>query len=253
MRKRRGRVLDGLLLLDKPVDLSSNHALQRAKRLFDAQKAGHTGTLDPFATGLLICCFGRLTKIAGHMLEADKTYVASMQLGVETDSGDLTGEVTARHEIAQTPERTDIEKALAQFEGEIEQLPPMTSALKHKGKPLYSYARQGIEIERKPRKVTIYRIRLLDVDGSVARFEVECSKGTYIRTLAQDVGRVLGVGAHLVGLRRTRIGPFDIKDAYSLERLAALEAIDSALIGPTELPDELKGVVPMPAGSPHPV
>src|SRR5690554_4732973 len=107
MRKRRGRVLDGLLLLDKPVDLSSNHALQRAKRLFDAQKAGHTGTLDPFATGLLICCFGRLTKIAGHMLEADKTYIASMQLGVETDSGDLTGEVTARHEIAQTPERTD--------------------------------------------------------------------------------------------------------------------------------------------------
>ncbi|AWB32592.1 tRNA pseudouridine(55) synthase TruB [Orrella marina] len=253
MRKRRGRVLDGLLLLDKPVDLSSNHALQRAKRLFDAQKAGHTGTLDPFATGLLICCFGRMTKIAGHMLEADKTYVATMQLGVETDSGDLTGEVTARHEIAPALGQEEIGQALAQFEGEIEQLPPMTSALKHKGKPLYTYARQGIEIERQPRKVTIYRIRLLDLDGSIARFEVECSKGTYIRTLAQDVGRVLGVGAHLVGLQRTRIGPFDIKDAYSLERLAALEEIDSALIGPTELPDELKGAVPMPAGSPHPV
>lgn len=253
MRKRRGRVLDGLLLLDKPIDLSSNHALQRAKRQFDAQKAGHTGTLDPFATGLLICCFGRLTKIAGHMLEADKTYVATMQLGVETDSGDLTGEITAQHDLPETLVQSDIEQALAQFEGEIEQLPPMTSALKHKGKPLYSYARQGIEIERQPRKVTIHRIRLIDLNGSIARFEVDCSKGTYIRTLAQDIGRFLGVGAHLAGLRRTRIGPFDIKDAYTLERLAALEDIDSALIRASELPDELQGAVPMPAGSPHPV
>lgn len=253
MRKRRGRVLDGLLLLDKPVDLSSNHALQRAKRLFDAQKAGHTGTLDPFATGLLICCFGRMTKLAGRMLEADKTYIATMQLGVETDSGDLTGEVVSRHDREISLQASDIAQAIEQFKGEIEQLPPMTSALKHKGKPLYSYARQGIEIERQPRKVTIHAIGLLSVDGSVATFEVQCSKGTYIRTLAQDVGRVLGVGAHLVGLRRTRIGPFDVGDAYTLERLAALESLDSALIRASDLPDELKDAVSMPCGLEHPV
>ena len=243
MRNRRGRVLDGLLLLDKPVDLSSNHALQRAKRLFDAQKAGHTGTLDPFATGLLICCFGRMTKLAGRMLEADKSYFATLQFGVQTDSGDSTGVVTYQHEGDVVIDAERLESALAQFEGEIEQLPPMTSALKHKGKPLYTYARQGIEIERQPRKVTIHGLRLISIDGTQACVEVDCSKGTYIRTLAQDIGLVLGVGAHLVGLRRTRIGPFDLADAYTLEQLAGLESIDSALIRSTELPNELKDAI----------
>lgn len=240
MRKRHGRVLDGLLLLDKPVDLSSNHALQRAKRLFDAQKAGHTGTLDPFATGLLICCFGRMTKLAGRMLEADKAYLATIQFGVETDSGDLTGEVTYRHDGEVSIDEDGLLSVLAKFEGQIEQLPPMTSALKHKGRPLYSYARQGVEIERQPRTVTIHRLRLVRLEGTQACVEVVCSKGTYVRTLAQDIGRMTGSGAHLVGLRRTVVGPFDVSNAWTLERLAALEAIDSALILPEDLPEELK-------------
>jgi len=244
MRKRRGRIVDGVLLLDKPVDLSSNHALQRAKRLFDAQKAGHTGTLDPFATGLLICCFGRATKIASKMLEADKTYVAEIRFGVETDSGDLTGNVVSHFDQPFEIDAARLELVLSGFVGVIEQVPPMTSALKHNGKPLYSYARQGIEIERKARQVTIYSIDLLEHAGDRATVKVTCSKGTYIRTLAQDIGRALGYGAHLVGLRRTRIGDFDIKDAYDLETLASLEDIDSALIKLSDLPQELLDGLP---------
>ena len=190
MASRRGQMLDGVLLLDKPEGLSSNHALQRAKRTVDARKAGHTGTLDPFATGLLICCFGRATKISAAMLEADKIYEATLPFGEETDSGDLTGHVTARAPedfSAVTPEA--LEAALAAFRGEIEQIPPMVSALKRDGKPLYEYARQGIELERPPRRITIHALDLLACDGRTARVRVHCSKGTYVRTLAQDIGQ----------------------------------------------------------------
>ena len=238
--KRRGQVLDGVLLLDKPEGLSSNHALQRARRSLDARKAGHTGTLDPFATGLLICCFGRATKICGPMLNADKTYEATLRFGEETDSGDLTG-----HVVSSAPAgfdgvaRESLAQVLPEFTGEIEQIPPMYSALKRDGKPLYEYARQGIELERAPRKVTIYRLELLECDGMQARLLVECSKGTYIRTLAQDIGRRLGCYAHLQALRRTAVGPFDIADSTGLEALQAMERPQETLLPLQALPEGL--------------
>ncbi|MFA7668874.1 MAG: tRNA pseudouridine(55) synthase TruB [Burkholderiaceae bacterium] len=243
--KRRGQVLDGVLLLDKPEGLSSNHALQRAKRALDARKAGHTGTLDPFATGLLVCCLGRATKICGIMLEADKTYEATLRFGEETDSGDLTGNITA-----QAPEgfsgvaRESLLNAMTDFRGEIEQIPPMYSALKRDGKPLYEYARQGIELERPPRRVTIHRLELLDFDGMQARVLVDCSKGTYIRTLAQDIGRRLGCHAHLTALRRTRVGPFDLADSIELETLQSMGQPQQTLLPLHALPEGL-----MPAAS----
>lgn len=241
MRKRRGQVIDGLLLANKPIGCSSNHALQRIKRLLDAQKAGHTGTLDPFATGLLICCLGRATKIAGRMLDADKQYVATMKFGQETDSGDCTGVVTVDYGLDfEPPTRQALEQVLSSFVGRIEQVPPMTSALKYQGKPLYQYARQGIEIERAAREVTIHRLELLAFDGQSAKVLVDCSKGTYIRTLAQDIGRMLGVGAHLVELERTRIGPFVLGDAWTLEGLEGLADKKAAVISLDELPEAFR-------------
>lgn len=237
MATRRGQLLDGVLLLDKPEGLSSNHALQRAKRALDARKAGHTGTLDPFATGLLVCCLGKATKICGTMLEADKCYEATLRFGEETDSGDLTGNVTAS-----APEgfagvaRESLLAVLPAFRGEIEQIPPMYSALKRDGKPLYEYARQGVELEREPRRVTIHRLELLDFDGMQARLLVDCSKGTYIRTLAQDIGRQLGCRAHLTQLRRIRVGPFDIGDSVGLEALQSMEQPQQTLISLNALP-----------------
>ncbi|NYT86576.1 tRNA pseudouridine(55) synthase TruB [Pollutimonas harenae] len=237
MASRRGQMLDGVLLLDKPEGLSSNHALQRAKRALDARKAGHTGTLDPFATGLLVCCLGRATKISGKMLEADKGYVATLRLGEETDSGDLTGNI-----VAQAPSefkgvtQSEFEKVLPQFRGEIEQIPPMYSALKRDGKPLYEYARQGIELERPARKVTIHALELLQFNGLEAEILVECSKGTYIRTLAQDIGRQLGCGGHLKALRRIRVGPFKLDDAVGLEALQSMAAPQTTLIALDALP-----------------
>ncbi|WP_066456441.1 tRNA pseudouridine(55) synthase TruB [Castellaniella caeni] len=241
MASRRGQLLDGVLLLDKPEGLSSNHALQRAKRTVDAHKAGHTGTLDPFATGLLICCFGRATKISGAMLEADKVYEATLTFGEETDSGDLTG-----HIVAQAPadftgvDAAALEAALAGFRGEIEQIPPMVSALKRDGKPLYEYARQGIELERPPRRITIHALDLLACEGRTARLRVHCSKGTYVRTLAQDIGRRLGCLAHLSALRRTQVGPFSIEQAVGLEALQSMAAPQAALIPLHALPDGLR-------------
>ncbi len=234
-----------MLLLDKPEGLSSNHALQRAKRAIDARKAGHTGTLDPFATGLLICCLGRATKICGTMLNADKTYEATLRFGEETDSGDLTGNI-----VMQAPAgfagvtREDLLAALEPFRGEIEQVPPMYSALKRDGKPLYEYARQGIELERPPRRVTIHRLELLDFDGKQARLLVDCSKGTYIRTLAQDIGRRLGCGAHLIALRRTRVGPFALDNAVELEELQSMKAPQQTLITLQDLPAGLMPAAP---------
>jgi tRNA pseudouridine55 synthase len=242
MAKKRGRVLDGVLLLDKPVGLSSNHALQRAKRAMDAQKAGHTGTLDPFATGLLVCCMGRATKISGAMLNADKSYLATIAFGRETDSGDLTGIVV--NEAAADFEGVSQERlntVLDSFVGTQLQIPPMISALKRDGKPLYEYARQGIVLEREPREITIRGIELLEATPTSANIHVHCTKGTYIRTLAQDIGRVLGCYAHLSALRRTRVGPFLLDAAIELEALQTMEAPESKLIAMNDLPE---GLVP---------
>jgi len=243
MAKRRGQVLDGVLLLDKPPGLSSNHALQRAKRTVDAAKAGHTGTLDPFATGLLVCCTGRATKISGAMLNADKTYVATITFGSETDSGDLTGHVVSQADaIFDGVQEQALLDVLIRFTGTQTQIPPMYSALKRDGKPLYEYARAGIELEREPRTITIYSLELLALaaDGMTAEVEVACSKGTYIRTLAQDIGRALGCYGHLSALRRTRVGPFSLDRAVTLEALQAMPDPKQALLAMNELPAGLQ-------------
>ena len=215
------RAVSGVLLLDKPSGMTSNDALQKARRLYNAAKAGHTGTLDPLATGLLPLCFGEATKFAGELLDADKTYLASVQLGVTTDTADAEGRVleTRPVDIAEA----QAEAVLAHFRGEIEQVPPMHSALKRDGKPLYEYARAGIDVERAPRRVTIHVLRLTAWHGQRFDLEVSCSKGTYVRTLAADIGAALGCGAHLAALRRTRIGALDIAYAVGLDALAALD------------------------------
>lgn len=233
------RKLDGVLLLDKALGISSNHALQAARRLYRAEKAGHTGTLDPLATGLLPLCFGEATKFSGELLNADKRYVATVQLGITTDTADAEGSVLQRRPVACSI--AEVEEVLAAFVGEIDQVPPMYSALKRDGKPLYEYARAGIEIERKSRRVCIHELRLLADDGDFADgrfvFEVSCSKGTYVRTLAADIGDRLGCGAHLAALRRTGIGALDVAQAHSLSMLEALtaEARDVLLQPPDSL------------------
>jgi tRNA pseudouridine55 synthase len=218
------RRLDGVLLLDKSLGCSSNHALQAARRLYRAEKAGHTGTLDPLATGLLPLCFGDATKFSGELLNADKRYVGTAQLGVTTETADAEGTVLQRRQVKAG--QAEVEAALAAFVGEIEQVPPMYSALKRDGKPLYEYARAGIELERAPRRVMIHELRLLDWDAasSSLRFEVHCSKGSYVRTLAADIGERLGCGAHLAALRRTGIGMLDVTRAHSLAMLEGLSA-----------------------------
>ncbi|RDB42614.1 tRNA pseudouridine(55) synthase TruB [Halomonas sp. DQ26W] len=219
-RRRRGLPVNGVLLLDKPQGASSNHALQRARRLFQAQKAGHTGTLDPMATGLLPVCFGEATKFSSFLLEADKVYRTRIQLGVVTDTGDAEGEVVERHLVPVLSER-DLERVLERFRGDIEQVPPMYSALKHQGRKLYELAREGKTVERAARRVTVYDARLLAHDGDGFALEVRCSKGTYIRTLAEDIGRALGCGAHITALRRLKTGPFDASDMVAFEGLEA--------------------------------
>ncbi|WP_158772481.1 tRNA pseudouridine(55) synthase TruB [Cobetia sp. L2A1] len=220
-RRRRGLPIDGVLLLDKPKGMSSNYALQKARRLYQAQKAGHTGTLDPMATGLLPVCFGEATKFSSHLLEADKVYRARIKFGQDTDTGDAEGTVIREREI---PDVTDaeLEVVLDRFRGEIDQVPPMYSALKHQGRPLYELARQGIEIERAVRRVTIYNMALLARHSDGIEIEVAVSKGTYIRSLAEDIGEVLGCGAHLTVLRRLKTGPFTGDAMLDFERLEAL-------------------------------
>lgn len=215
--KRIKRAINGVLLLDKPVGLTSNAALQIAKRLFQAEKAGHTGTLDPFASGLLPLCLGEATKFAQYLLDADKTYRAVMQLGVTTTTGDPEGEVLDIRPV--NISRDDLHAAIARFIGPIEQTPPMYSALKHQGKPLYEYARAGIEIVRKSRLIHIRSIELRGFDGTQATIDVCCSAGTYIRTLAEDIGKMLGCGAHLIALTRTASGGFQLDQAVSLATL----------------------------------
>jgi len=230
---RTYRPLDGVLLFDKPLDLSSNTALQKVRRLFQAEKAGHTGTLDPLATGLLPICFGEATKFSNALLDADKTYRALLRLGQTTTTGDAEGEIIAEHPVE--IEQADVDAALAKFRGEIQQLPPMHSALKHKGKPLYEYIRKGETIERELRNVAIHELVLNSFSGNEMDITVRCSKGTYIRTLAEDIGAALGCGAHLVGLRRTAIAHFDLRSAYSWQQLESMtEAERDACVLPPE-------------------
>ena len=218
--KRIKRQLNGVLLLDKPAGISSNQALQQAKRLFQAAKAGHTGNLDPLATGLLPICFGEATKFSNFLLDAEKTYHAIIKLGITTTTGDAEGEVLSTSPVEVNDEQ--VRMALEGLIGEISQTPPMYSALKHQGKPLYEYARAGIDIERKTRGVTIYSIKLQDFRQDELEIIVHCSKGTYIRTLAEDIGKFLECGAHLVFLRRLTTGHFSLEHAWALEQLEAM-------------------------------
>lgn len=208
----------GVLLLDKPVGLSSNDALIKAKRLLNAQKAGHTGTLDPFATGLLPLCFGEATKFSQDLLDADKTYETVVHLGISTATGDTEGEML--HTKGVDVSLAKIEDVLAKFRGGIEQVPPMYSALKRDGKPLYEYARAGVTIEREARHVTIHELVLLDYQAPFLTLRVACSKGTYIRVLGEDIGLALGCGAHLRALRRTQVGDLSLDGAVTLDMLA---------------------------------
>jgi len=210
--------IDGVLLLDKGAGASSNDVLIKAKRLLNAQKAGHTGTLDPFATGLLPLCFGEATKFSQDLLEADKTYETVVHLGVTTNTGDTEGEVMQRLEVDVT--REQIDAAVAKFRGEILQVPPMYSALKRDGKPLYEYARAGVVLEREARRVVIHALEVLDYAAPMLRLRVACSKGTYIRVLGEDIGTALGCGAHLQALRRTQVGMLTLDNAITLETLA---------------------------------
>ena len=217
---RDKRPLDGVLLFDKPLTLSSNIALQKVRRLFQAEKAGHTGTLDPLATGLLPVCFGEATKFSNALLDADKTYQARVKLGQTTTTGDAEGEITNTCDVAL--DEMQVRAAICSFIGEISQVPPMHSAIKHQGKPLYEYIRKGEIIERGSRNVTIYELALERFAGDELEITVRCSKGTYIRTLAEDIGKALGCGAHLRGLCRTAIAKFHLESAYSLDQLEAM-------------------------------
>ncbi|WP_286313473.1 tRNA pseudouridine(55) synthase TruB [Turicimonas muris] len=247
-RRKKGDKIDGVLMLDNPVGLSSNTALQKARRALNAQKAGHTGTLDPFASGLLPLCFGEATKFSADLLHADKEYVASIKFGETTTTADVEGEIIETRPVDFTEEQ--LHKALESLTGEIDQIPPMYSALKKDGVRLYELARQGQEIEREPRRVTVYELELLSFNKPEALVRVKCSKGTYVRVLGEDIGKILGCGAHLTALRRTKIADIDISEAVSLQdfeeadiaqRLDMLDPPDRLLsqLEPIELKEEL--------------
>ena len=224
-RRRRGRPVDGILVLDKPRGLSSNQALQAAKRLYFAAKAGHTGSLDPLATGVLPLCFGEATKFSQYLLDADKAYESTFVLGTATASGDAEGEVLQRRDASNLSE-ADVVTALEAFRGEIEQVPSMFSAIKQDGQPLYKLARKGLEVERKSRRVVVKQLELREFrggDAPEADIYLECSKGTYVRSIAEDLGHALGCGAHVSALRRTRAGPFSLEDSVTLATLEALK------------------------------
>ncbi len=231
--KPQKRPVNGILLLDKPIGISSNAALQKARRLFRAEKAGHTGVLDPLASGLLPICFGEATKFAQYLLDADKAYTATLKFGEATATGDAEGDIidTARTDIS----AAEFQAACTAFTGQIRQVPPMFSALKHEGKPLYEYARKGIVIERKSRDITVYRIRIRSFAAPFAEIDVQCSKGTYIRTLSEDLAKHIGTFAHLTALRRTSTAGFSVEQAHTLDQLAALsEAERDALLLPCD-------------------
>jgi len=232
-RRRRGSDIHGIVLLDKPAGISSNRALQKVRGVFQARKAGHTGSLDPFATGMLPVCLGEASKTAAYMLEAGKSYRATARLGLATTTGDLEGEVIQNCPVP-VVDAAALQRTLDRFTGNIEQVPPMYSALKHEGKPLYEYARAGIVIERRERRVTIHRLELREWRSPDLTFEVQCSKGTYIRTLAEDIAKALDSCAHLVALRRTLVEPFGDYPMQTLEQLQ--EAKDGGRLAETLLP-----------------
>ena len=234
MRVKNRNVI-GILLLDKPVGLTSNAALQKVKSLYRAKKAGHTGSLDKAASGLLPLCFGEATKFSGFLLNADKHYRTIFQLGIQTNTGDAEGEVVYRGAL-QKFTRKRIEAALAGFQGTVMQIPPMFSALKHKGQRLYKLAHQGLEVDREPREITVHSITLLDYRDDELELEILCSKGTYIRTLAEDIGKELGCGAHVKSLRRIGVGPYSDENMLALAELetiaeTGLSGLDAELLG----------------------
>lgn len=218
------RDVDGILILDKPLGLSSNQALQQARKLYRARKAGHCGSLDPLATGVLPICLGEATKFSSYLLGADKTYRASCKLGQTTTTGDAEGEVIDNTTVCVNEEQ--LRQTLTLFTGDIEQVPPMFSALKHQGRRLYELAREGKQVDRKPRQIKIYRLAFLSYENETLSIEVSCSKGTYIRTLAEDIGATLGCGAHLTALRRLTVDSFDEQQAVSIETLQNLALQD---------------------------
>ncbi len=221
-RKSRGRAVDGVFLLNKPTGISSNSALQQVRRIYGAAKAGHTGALDPLATGMLPICLGEATKFSQHLLDSDKRYITTAKLGIRTDSSDADGEVIAEKPVPQGLTATQIESLLAErFTGEIEQVPSMFSALKHQGQPLYKLARKGIQVEVKPRRVTIHEIKLLALREDEIDLEVFCSKGTYIRSIVEDLGHFLGCGAHVQALHRLDVAGFNAEQMMTLAELQA--------------------------------
>ncbi|MDB4097031.1 tRNA pseudouridine(55) synthase TruB [Methylophilaceae bacterium] len=225
--------IDGLLLIDKPLGFSSNQALSKIKWIFSAKKAGHTGTLDPLATGLLPICFGEATKFSSHLLNLEKTYEASIKLGWKSTTGDAEGKLMESKIISISLDK--LEEVLSSFIGLSNQTPPMFSALKHKGQPLYKLAREGVKIERQQRQIKISDLKLLRYDKNIIKFEVSCSKGTYVRTLAEDIANKLGMDGYLIDLRRTKIGNLNVQDALSLDKIEALSAVKrNDFIKPTE-------------------
>jgi tRNA pseudouridine55 synthase len=236
-RRANGRDINGILLLDKPSGITSNAALQQVKRLYFARKAGHTGSLDPLASGVLPICMGEATKVSAFLLDADKRYEVRCRLGVRTSTADAEGEVLETRAVGSySPEAT--EAVLAQFRGSIEQIPPMYSALKHQGKRLYKLARAGVEVERAPRRVDIYALSLRACGEDWIDIQVHCSKGTYVRTLVEDIGDRLGCGAHVAALRRTGVGPYGQQNLVTLETLEKLKSTDMAAMDRLLLPIE---------------
>jgi len=234
-RRRKGRNISGILLLDKPLNLTSNAALQRVKRFYKANKAGHTGSLDPLATGLLPICLGAATKASAFLLDADKRYLTTVKLGEKTTTADAEGEIIETRAVEGVTEQS-VTTLLQQFIGEIDQLPPMYSAVKHKGERLYKLAREGKEVERKTRRITIYSIELISLHDDLLELDIHCSKGTYVRTLAEEIGEALGCGGHVAALRRTAVGPYDDSGMVTLEQVQSLgldgdlQALDQLLL-----------------------
>jgi len=235
-RRRKGRDVNGILVIDKRQGVTSNGILQQVKRLFGAAKAGHTGALDPLATGVLPLCFGEATKFSQMMLDSDKAYIATARLGIRTETGDSEGAVVAEKPVPDGLTADLLEPVLDGFRGDIQQVPSMYSALKHKGRPLYEYAREGIEVERPARPVTIYELTLLDIRENELDIAVSCTKGTYIRSLVEDIGEALGCGAHVTALRRTMASGFTLANAHAVSDLEAMrergESLDGLLLAP---------------------
>ena len=237
-RRQKGRFIDGIVLLDKGTGISSNHALQRVKRFFNANKAGHTGALDPLATGMLPVCLGEATKFSQHLLDADKRYTVIAKLGQRTDTSDSDGEIVQEREINFTQDQLQL--ALESFRGDTMQVPSMFSALKHQGQPLYKYAREGIEVPREARPITVFELNFLGLEGDELTLDIHCSKGTYIRTIIDDLGEMLGCGAHVIMLRRTQVAEYPYEKMVTLAQLEALiESAKEQGIPASELLDPL--------------